>query len=91
MSQVMVGKVAQFPDNISINEPVPGKTCLERGVSLKKTDTISDHCNGNKPAHNTVKQVDQKDHFVHPGLGLFIYEPQDQFKDQKERDDGVNE
>ena len=64
MSQVMVGKMAQFPDNISINEPVPGKMRLERSVSLKKTNTKSDHSNGNKPTHKTVTQIYKEIYFV---------------------------
>jgi hypothetical protein len=39
VAKIVIDKTAQFPDYISINEPIPSVRGLKRCIFLKETDT----------------------------------------------------
>ena len=55
MTQVVVYKMCQFPYNIAVNKPIPGKTCLNNAMLFKCTDTKTYYRNRNKSRNKTVE------------------------------------
>lgn len=64
MGEVVIDEVCKFPNDVSIDEPVPGKGDRKQRVRREQTDTISDHAKRNKLSNNPIEHVNKERDFI---------------------------
>jgi hypothetical protein len=60
MAEVVIKKMTEFPNDITVNKPVPGKTGFDYRVFFKKTDAEYDGGDGNKLTYNQIQHIREK-------------------------------
>ena len=90
MPQIMINKMRQFPDNISIQEPVPGKVGLQRRKTAQQSDTKPDRCNADEPAQEPVGDKNKKRHPVVLDPKTLVNQGAHDLDPQQKRDDRRN-
>ena len=60
----MIDKMTKFPDNISVDKPVPGEGCFEDGMFFKKSDTKYDGRNGDKSSNKGIQHIGKERNFI---------------------------
>lgn len=88
MSEIVIDEMSEFPDDVSIDEPVPGETGGEDGVFFEKADAKGDCCYGDEAGNEPVGYEDEERHAV-------IFDPEalvgygaSYLYQQEKRDDG---
>ena len=64
MTEIMINEVGEFPDDVAIDEPIPGEVSGQNGVFFKKADAKGDGCDGNETGDEPVSYKDKKWHAV---------------------------
>ena len=64
--------MGKFPNDVTEYKPIPRIAYLEQCDGFKKPNTQGDYAQGNKPPHNSVEEVYQKNDFIDFGLGFFV-------------------
>ena len=80
--------MSQLPNNIAIDEPVPGKTCFNDPIFFEKPDTKRNGRNGEKTRKKPVENKDQKRYFIFFYFKLFVYNRSCDLNEQKQRYNG---
>jgi hypothetical protein len=75
VAPVMIEKMPELPNYVTIDKPIPGKTGLKGSQMLEKPNTQGNHSNGNKSAHKPIKDVNKEVDFIYLGLRIFIDKP----------------
>ena len=88
MTKIVIDKMSQFPGNISIDKPIPGKTCFEDPIFFKKSYAKSNGCNGEKARKEAVKYKNEERYFVFFYFESFVYKSSDDFNEQEQGHDG---
>jgi hypothetical protein len=57
MAEEMINEMPEFPDDITINKPVPGKAGFKDGVFFKEAYAKYYQRNGDEPANKSIQQV----------------------------------
>ncbi len=60
----MINEVCEFPDNIPVNKPIPGKAGFKDGKPVEETYAECHGGNRKKPGDEAVKDEYKKWHFV---------------------------
>ena len=60
MAEIVIKKMTEFPNNIPINKPVPGKTGFKDRMLLKKPDTECNRSDRNKSSDDRIQHVRKK-------------------------------
>ena len=88
MSEIVINEMGEFPDDVSIDEPVPGEAGGHDGVFFEKADAKGDCCYGDEAGNEPVGYEDKERHPV-------IFDPEALIRycatylyEQEERDDG---
>ena len=89
--QVVIDEVPQLPDDVRVDEPVPGQGRLKRGVFLKQTDAEDNHAERDESADEAICYVNQEVDPVDFHLWIPMNQAQHQLEDQQQRDDGNDE
>jgi len=82
MREIMIDEMTEFPDNIPVYQPIPGKTSFEKRMFLKKPNDKCNGSNGNKPRYKTVKYENEKWNPVIIHFKFFIKNSPQNFNDQ---------
>jgi len=88
MTEIMIYKMSQLPNNVAIDEPIPGKTCFNNTIFFEKTYTKSNGCNGEKTRNKPVENKDQKRYFIFFYFELFVNNRSCDLNKQKQRHNG---
>jgi hypothetical protein len=68
MTEVVVKEVSELPNNIAIDEPIPGEAGFEYCVRFEQAYTKHNNCNGNKLANKGVEHIRKKGNLIIEGL-----------------------
>ena len=49
MAEIVIDEMGQLPNNITIDEPIPGKTCFDDPIFFEKSNTKG-NCSNRKKA-----------------------------------------
>jgi hypothetical protein len=60
MRKEMVSKMGELPDNITVNEPIPGKGSLENSVFGKQAYAQGDHSERDEPAYECIQYISKE-------------------------------
>jgi hypothetical protein len=83
MGKVMIYKMSQFPDDIAIDEPIPGEACIYNRELFKESDAKS-HCSyGNEAGDKPVEDMNKKDHLVIGYSEFFVNQCPDDFYNEE--------
>jgi hypothetical protein len=58
---------------------------------LEQANAKGNHGNGNKSPYKPIEDVNQKIYLVDLGLGFFIDQSQNKFKNKQKRDNGIDQ
>jgi hypothetical protein len=64
MTEVMIDKMSKLPNDVTVNEPVPGESSVDDRVLFEQTDTEYDSSDRNEFAHEGIQHVREKRNFV---------------------------
>lgn len=85
MTKIMIDEMSQFPDDIAIDEPVPGELGGQYGIFFKKADAKGYGGNGNKTGDEAVGHKDEERHAIVFDLKTFIGDSATDLYQQEER------
>ena len=88
MTKIVVNKVSEFPDDITIDEPVPGKAGGQYRILFKKADAKRYGCDGNKAGDEPVSHEHEERHAIIFDLKTFISDSAADLQQQEEGDHG---
>ena len=83
--------MGKFPYDITINDPIPSHGGLKGGILLKKPNANGGHGDGDETTNESVEDIDQKYGLIDFGLGLFMNHSHNEFKYQKQGQNGLND
>ena len=72
--------MSKFPNNITINKPIPSHLGLKGSILLKKSDANRDHRYRNEPANEPIEYINNKNDLIDLRLRLLIKKPYPKFK-----------
>lgn len=64
MGEVMIDEMCKLPDDVSIDEPVPGKGNRKQRVRREQTDTISDNTKRDKLSNDPIEDVNEERNLI---------------------------
>ncbi len=60
MPEIVIDKMAEFPNNITVNKPVPGERCFNNCIFFEKAYAKNNYSNCDKPANYRIKNKRKK-------------------------------
>jgi len=84
MTEIVIDKMGQFPDDVPIDEPVPFEGGVEGSVLFQETDTKGYGCNGDEAGDAPVGNKYKKGHPVVFDPESFIYKGAYDLDEEKE-------
>ena len=94
MAQVMINEVSKLPDNITIDEPVPGEGNRQQRVWWEQSDTIRDDTKWNELPNNAIEHVNEERDFILRPIEILMCKCQQDLYDNDEwnerRKNGLN-
>jgi hypothetical protein len=88
MTKIMIDKMGQFPNNITVDEPIPGKAGFDDPIFFKNSYAKSDSGNREKPRQEPVENKNQKRYSVFFDFESFVQKRSHDLDKQKKRHDG---
>src|SRR5690349_21642187 len=86
VAEVMINKMAELPNDVSIYKPVPRKRGFEKGIPFKNTNA-KHHCgNGNEPAYKAIQHIGEKRDLIINGFKGSEQQRLYKFKKQQHRE-----
>jgi hypothetical protein len=89
MAKIMIDKVCEFPDDVSVDEPVPGEFRFEDGIFFKKADAKGYGCDGDEAGEEAIDDKDEERHAIVFDPESFVGNgPSDLYQQQEGNDRG---
>lgn len=80
--------MSQFPNYVAVNEPVPAKGSLEKGIRLKEANAKGDHRNRKKTGDKAIQDVGKQGDFILRMRIASVKKPSDNLDQQQYRNNG---
>ena len=71
--------MTEFPNNISVDKPIPRKSRFEYGVRIKNTDAICNSSYGNEFANRRIQHIRKKGYLITDNLKLPVKQGNQRF------------
>ena len=78
----MINKMAEFPNDVTVNKPVPCKSSFKDGMFFKKPDAKYDCSNWNKSSDKSIQNIRKERYLVIDGLKLSKHQGHGDFQYQ---------
>jgi len=88
VGQKMIDEVRKFPNDVSINKPIPGERGGYQGDRGKQTNAKSGYAERNIAARYPVEGINKERNFVFRGMKFFVGQSHRHFKDDNKRNEG---
>ena len=87
MGEIVIDEVCKLPDDVTIDEPVPGKGNRQQRVGRQQADTKRDDAKRNKLSNDAIEYVNKERDLILRSLEILMRKGQQDLYDNDKRNE----